>query len=103
MYSLGRALESSGFAWVHSAVIGDGRAFIRVRPRWFTTAREGVVVFPRLCVDLLGRTQLSSGYFGFAWVHSSAHRGRRVHSPSRGFTREGLGVTRFGVGSLGRA
>ena len=28
------------------------------------------------------------GSFGFTWVHSCAHRGRRVHSCSLGYTQE---------------
>ena len=44
--------------------------------------------------------------FAFAWVHSGAPSGRRVHSGSYGFTRARIWVTVFigvHVGSLGCA
>ena len=39
--------------------------------------------------------------FGFTWVNSSAHRGRRVHSGSRGITSGEPRSRRVHSGSLG--
>ena len=48
---------------------------------------------------------MSSGSFRFAWRHSGATSGRRVHTGSRVFTPAGLGVfgfIRVRLGLLGR-
>ena len=63
-----------------------------------------VVIWVR--VVSLGCALGSSGLFGFAWVHSCAPKGRRVHWDLRGFTRVLLKVEvfiRVSVGSLGHA
>ena len=41
------------------------------------------------------RTKWSSVSFWFAWVHSGAPGGGRVHSGSRGFSRSGLWIIGF--------
>ena len=54
----------------------------------------------------LGRVYGSSGTFGFAWVHTGTHRGRRVQTGLRGLTPARLGVggfKRVPVGSLRHA
>ena len=54
-----------------------------------------MVVFIRVRVGSLRRAYVSLGSFGLASAHSGANICRRVHSSSRGFTREHLGVAEF--------
>ena len=54
--------------------------------RRFTRSHIGVVVFRQVLVGTLGRAFCSPGSLRFAWVHSSAHRGSRIHSVKKGFT-----------------
>ena len=69
-------------------------------------ARESVSGFIRFRVCLLGLAKGMACSPGFARVHSGAHRGCRVNSGSREFSRarvEVSGFIRFRVGSPGRA
>ena len=106
-------LEIVGIIRVHICVALERRR-VHSGSRVFIQAHLEIVVFIRVCVGSLWRTQWSSGSFGFAWVHSGAHRGihssapkgRRVHWGSHGFSRAHLGVVGFirvRVGSLRRA
>ena len=88
---------SFGFSWIQSAAIRDRR--VHSCSRWFTMVSAGVI---RVCVGSVGRTQMSSGSIGFAWVHS---RAPRCYLPSRVFNRAGLCVfefSRFRMGTHGR-
>ena len=94
----------SGF-WVHSGVrrFTPARlAVVGVRVGYLWRAR-GVVGFIRVRIGSLGRAIGSLGSFGFTWVLSGPPRSRRVHSRSRSFTREGLGVFGFIRVRVGRA
>ena len=84
--------------WVHSGALKGRR--IHSGLRGYTSANLGVIRFIRGPVDLLPRlavvafilvrvgsfrrSEVSSGSFGFAWIHSGAPSGRRAHSRSRG-------------------
>ena len=75
-------------------------------PRGFTRVRLGVIGFIRVDVSLLGRSQVSSVSFVFAWVHYGVPSGRLVHSRLRGLTRAHpvvVGLIRDPVSSLRRA
>ena len=76
-----RGANSGG--WVHSV------------SRGFTAVHLGIG-FIRVRVGSLGYAYISSsGSLGLPWVHSSALRGRRVHSGLRGFTRAHVVVVGF--------
>ena len=114
--SLGSTSGSLGFAWdrsgarrccqVHSRMRGFSRACLGVlgfnrRSRGFSRARLGIVGFIRFRIVSFGRSLLSSGLLGLAWVLSGAPRGCRVDSGLRGLTRAYLGVVGFNGRSRG--
>ena len=65
------------FTWVHSGATRSGRE--PLGSRGFTRALLGVVGVILVRVGSLGFTMVSSVSFVFAWVHSGARRGCRVH------------------------
>ena len=89
--------------WYNSSAPRDRRVHWTLG--WFTTEGLGVVGFIPVCVGSLGCTQLASGSFRFAWVHSSTTWGRRLHSGLGSLTWAFLvvaGVIGDHVGPFGR-
>ena len=73
--------------------------------RGITQAHLGVVGFIHVRLESLRLANVSSGSFGFAWVHSGAPSARWVHLGWLGSTSARLGVVGFirvRVGSLRR-
>ena len=69
--------------------------YIHLCLRGFNNVLLGIIGLILVRVGSLGCDNVSSGSFGFAWVHLGATRDGRVNSCSRGITPARLAVVGF--------